>query len=559
MKPLEITRPRETIAEALARVLVSFGVRRGFGLIGGGIARFCAAMRDAGINLIHARHETGAAFMASEAHFASGEPVVVFTTTGPGASNAITGLISAACDGAKIITVAAATNHGERARRAFQETGPGAMDISAWVGSPQHQLQFVLESPNQLPMLCRQLAVGLARPGGFVANLMLPLSVQAALSPISMKPMALPLPPLGSGAAVIPEVYERLASGKFVIWVGFGAREHAAEVLAFAERTGVPVMASPRAKGIFPESHPQYLGVTGMFGGHDRVQRHLRKYPVDHILVLGSRLGEATSCYDPVLAPQESLIHVDVDPSVFGLGYPEVETVGVVADIGEFLPRLRACWTSPCARQLNETKPVLVPPPGNPGPIHPCQLMAAIQRVVVEGSTATVLADVGNAFAWANLELRFDTPGRYRISPSFAAMTHASSGVVGAALASEVPAVAIVGDGAMLMGNELSTAVKHDAEAKWIILNDSSYGMVRHGMKAVGLEPFETDIPRTDFVGYARALGAAGLRVRDVDELEPALEAMLAMPGPVVVDVTIDPEPAPPFGRRNASLEKLWS
>lgn len=547
-----------TGADTLAGMLADLGVRYAFGMLGGAIAKFCSSMRSHGIEIIHARHETGAAFMASEAYFASGDPSVVFTTTGPGATNAITGLVAAAWDGAKIVAITGATNPSSRGRRAFQETGPGAIDLSPWFGTSSGYLSYTIDSVEQLPILGRKLAVGLARPGGFVANLAFPMAAQGMRARPTLGYGDLALAETTLSPRLVQTLHRRLSSAPFVVWVGYGAREHGPEIVEMVERSGAMVMCSPRAKGVFPEHHPQYLGVTGMFGGHVRVQRYLRDNRPDYVLVLGSRLNESTSCYDPLLTPRRAFIHVDLDPEVFGVAYPEVKTLGVNTELGQLVVELARLWP-PLPSRPREAVPQLVGEYDDGGPIHPRRLMDAVQHVIVERSNAIVLADVGNAFAWTNYALRFCEPGRYRVSPGFAAMTQAAAGVVGAALASDRPAVALVGDGAMLMGNELSTAVAHGLEAKWIVLNDAGYGMVRHGMAALGVEPLGADIPRTDFCTYAEAIGAHGIRVNHGSELERALRTMLATPGPVVVDVDIDPRPVPPFGRRNQALEQLWS
>lgn len=549
-----------TCADAIAQMLVDFGVRRAFGVIGGGIAQLYASLRAAGIETVHARHETGAVFMAIEAHFASDAPVVVFTTTGPGVTNALTGLVAAAWDGAKIISLTGLTELDHRGRAAFQETLPKSLDMTAWIGNNTRTADLTLERAEQLPALRRRLAAGLSGPGGYLANIGLSVNVQTApanRAATAAKPK--PSRDAKMSPAFVGHVRERLRSGDFVIWAGFGARRYASKLRELAERSGAPVMASARAKGVFPESHPQYLGVTGMFGSHMSVQRYFQARRPEHVLVLGSRLGQITSCFDQAYLPRSALIHVDTDPSVFGLAYPKVQTIGIQADIGVLIDALLDLWparTSPPTMRRRIVEPALCA--AEPRAVHPRALMAAVQRVVVEGSNATVLAEAGNSFAWANAELCFDEPGRYRTVSGFASMTAVTSGVVGAALASPKPAVAIVGDGAMLMSNEVSTAVEHRANAKWIVLNDSSYGMVRHGMDAVGLEPTDTGMPQTNFEMLAQALGATGRTVRRPSELDAALAWMLATPGPVILDVMIDPCPAPPFGRRNAILNRAW-
>ena len=134
--------------------------------------------------------------------------------------------------------------------------------------------------------------------------------------------------------------------------------------------------------------------------------------------------------------------------------------------------------------------------------------MAAIQRVVVDRRHRLVLAESGNSFAWATHCLRFRDAGRYRVSTGVGSMGHCAAGVVGAAFASGHPAVAIVGDGAMLMNNEINTAVKLGAPAVWIVLNDSRYNMCEQGMAVLGLA--DAGIPEVDFAMLAQAMGAAG-------------------------------------------------
>jgi acetolactate synthase-1/2/3 large subunit len=547
---------RSSCADALAQILVDLGVRRAFGVIGSGIAQMYASMRAAGIELVHARHETGAVFMAIEAHFATDHPVVVFTTTGPGVTNALTGLVAAAWDGAKIIALTGLTDIEYRGRLAFQETQPEPLKLESWLGTSSQIAELTLERADQLSALRRRLATGLARPGGYLVNLALGVNVQtepANHARAVVKPRRSSRPNMGP--AFVGHVRERLRSGDFVIWAGFGARRYATKVRELAERSGARVMASARAKGVFPESHPQYLGVTGMFGAHASVQAHFQAQRPEHVLVLGSRLGQITSCFDPAYLPRNALIHVDVDPTVFGAAYPGVQTIGVSADIGVLIDSILDLWPARTPFTFARTRQPALGAQGH-GPVDPRILMAAVQRVIVDRSDATVLAEAGNAFAWANAELHFDEPGRYRTVSGFASMTSVTNGVVGAALAGNKRAVALVGDGAMLMGNEISTAVEHRADAKWIVLNDSSYGMVRHGMNAVGLPGNDTAMPTTNFELLARALGAVGGSVHRASELDVALEWMLTTPGPVVLDVAIDPRPAPSFGRRSAGFNR---
>jgi acetolactate synthase-1/2/3 large subunit len=177
-----------------------------------------------------------------------------------------------------------------------------------------------------------------------------------------------------------------------------------------------------------------------------------------------------------------------------------------------------------------------------------------VQRAIVDASDAIVLTEAGNAFAWGTHALRFRDPGRYRTSTSWGAMGHAGCGVLGAALATGRPAVALLGDGAMLMQSELSTAVQYGVPAIFVVLNDGGYGMIEHGMRAQGFTPLETRLPRTDFALMARALGAEGVVVEREDELDAALAGIAARRGPLVVDVRVDAAERAPFGTRVQSL-----
>jgi acetolactate synthase-1/2/3 large subunit len=186
--------------------------------------------------------------------------------------------------------------------------------------------------------------------------------------------------------------------------------------------------------------------------------------------------------------------------------------------------------------------------------VRPDFLMAMIQREIVEGSLAPIITEAGNAFAWGTHDLHFDEPERYRVSTGFGSMGHAVTGVLGMAVGRRGKAVALAGDGAMLMNSEISTAVQYKIPAVWIVLNDSAYGMIQQGMTALGMTPIETEIPRSDFVMIARGMGADGVRVEREEDVVPALRLAMAARGPFVVDVVIDPSVKAPAGRRFKSL-----
>lgn len=546
-----------SVADTLVEALTELGVEHAFGIIGGAIAPFCKAVSRSRIRLIHARHETGAALAAMEASLATGKLTVVFVTTGPGLTNSHTGMVMARTEGAKVLLVTGSTSAAQRGRGAFQETGGTASALAPLFtpGAVFHHAALI-EDPRELDTFIARLASGIERPNGFVAHLGLPLAVQTARRSEQTAPRVRSAQPPVADFETVARSAGLLASEPFVIWAGFGARHASQSVRALAELTGARVMATPRAKGVMPENHPQYLGVTG-HGGHATVEEYMKQARPARALVLGSRLGEMVSFWSPDLVPREGLIHVDLDPNVFGAAYPRVPTFGVQAEIGAFVEALIAAWPPRSSSSARLALPA-APLPGlearPQGPVRPSFLMQAVQREIVEQSAVSVIVEAGNALALGNHYLRFPSPGRYRASTCFASMGHASAGVLGAALGQE-KAVAIVGDGALLMQNEINTAVSYGLRAVWIVLNDARYGMIAQGMQTIGWEPFATDFPRTDFVAIARAMGADGVRVDCEYDLEAALQAGLAAPGPFVIDVIIDPSEVVPSGRRSQSLE----
>ncbi len=542
-----------TVGSLIAARLHCLGVCQAFGLVGGAVAPLAAALQQTPIEVFHFRHESGAAFAATEAYFATARPTVVFATSGPGITNALTGLMAARWEGAKVILLSGSTSSALRGRGACQETNGLTMPAGVFEKGPLFDYAVQIETADELPAVLRRIEQGLAGPGGFVAHLSLSTVLQTQkTSNIQETRGDLHALAVCASDPDLSHCAQLLESGPAALWVGFGARRASVAVRRLAERLGCAVMSTPRGKGIFPETHPLYLGVTGL-GGHARVEQYLSANPPDHVLVLGTRLGEPSSFWRSELVPRESFIHVDLDRSVPGAAYPLARTLAVQSDIGPFvegvLSRLRAPARTP--------RPPPTPPVASssrPGPIRAHFLMETIQTEVIRNTDAVVLTESGNAFAWGNNLLKFDEPHRYRVSVGFGSMGHATTGVVGCALARRGKAVAIVGDGAMLMNNEISTAVQYGANAVWVVLNDSQYGMVEHGMRMQGFRPVETQMPLTDFVAIAQAMGADGTAVHDEAALAPALRKAMAARGPFVLDVYVDKTEPGPWMRRIQNL-----
>ena len=549
------------VADVLAQMLEDLGVEHVFGIIGGACAPLADAIGKSKLKFLHTRHEAGAAFAAAEASLATGLPSVVLTTTGPGMLNALNGLAAARWDGAKVVSFSAVTAAAHQGRWPVQETSVLTVPHDAFfTKGPLFDHGAMLRESADLVDLRRRLELGFARPQGFVAQVGVSTALQSQQYSAPVPHRSLGLARASVARDHLEAVASILVDGPLCIWVGYGARHASRAVRALAERTGALVLCTPRAKGVFPEEHPLFAGVTGA-GGHDAAARAIDTLRPRHTLVLGTRLGEASTFWDERLVPEDGFVHVDVDAAVFGAAYPEARTIGIEAEIGAFVDALLPLVpTTPRERWPAVPSPFpksLEPRAGLP--VRPSVLMDMVQRVVVEGSDAVVMTESGNAFGFGNHHLRFSDPGRYRSSAAWGSMGHMVCGVVGVAVATGKRAVAIVGDGAMLMNNEINTAVDANAKAVWIVLNDAGFGIVRDGMTLSRLTPFAARIPRVDFVGFARSQGADGIRVDDEAALPAALEQALSHDGPFVIDVIMDDTAvSPAIAGRVASLEAQY-
>lgn len=544
-----------TVVTALVEMLGRCGVTESFGVSGGAMAALWDALSSSALGVRHFRHENGAAFAAVEASLASGRPTLLFTTTGPGLTNALTGIVTAREERARVIVVSAHSSAAARGRFPIQETSRHTLPAALYEAGRLFHFACVVDDPTQLCAIERELTTGLVRRTGYVAHLALDTAAQREPAIATRRaPVTVPVPAETPTLARLAAGVEALNDGPFAIWVGWGARDAADEVAAVAHRMRAPVMCSPRGKGIFPEDDALFVGVTGL-AGHASVMQYLETHAPCRILVLGSRMGEGTSFWDRRFVPPQGFVHVDADAAVPGVAFPDAVTLALIGDVGAtlraMLPGLRAADDAPLPELPRPHIERLAR--RRDGLVRPEALMDALQEWVVDGSDATVMAESGHSFLWATHRLRFAQPHRYRLSTNTGSMGHFAAGVIGAALATGRRAVAVVGDGAMLMTNEINTAVKFRAPVVWVVLNDGRYGMCAQGMDALGLTADAT-IPQVDFALFARAQGARGIRVEHETTLDGALAEAMQTDGPCVVDVRIDPTSLAPASRRNAAL-----
>ncbi len=551
-EPIAVFALERNLADLVAQTFAEAGIRHAFGVSGGGIGRVWRALIDCpDIETLHFRHEAGAAFAAIEASLDRDGPVAVFCTTGPGITNAVTGLAAARSEGAKVVLVSPRTSPAQRGRGAVQETPMPSADLftPGWLFDEV----FVMESTEEITGIACRLRHGFERLGSYVAHLSIPVSLQnASVRQTSVDQsdyrICRPFP----DPAAVRHVTQLMARNRFAIWVGHGARQATRQIRALVDLTGAPVLATPRGKGVVAEDHPQFVMVTGL-GGHPSGIESLERYRPDFILVLGTRLGEPSSGWETRLIPPGGFVHVDIDSSVPGMALSS-PVLAIQADVGAFLDELLVRAEEIPHRPFHCPSPFVGVPSiyRDANSIRPQALMAAMQQVVVDAGVP-LLVEPGSAMAWAANLLMMRRPSQLRIVGGFGSMGHMTCGVIGSALSRRGPAVCLTGDGSMLMNNEINTAAEYGIPAKWVVLNNGRYQMCEKGM---GFEPTEKHarFPQCDFVRIARGMGAQAIAVKRESELEPALRRALSDSRPFLLDVVVDSEQPPPFDSRLKTL-----
>ncbi|KAL2073066.1 hypothetical protein VTL71DRAFT_10390 [Oculimacula yallundae] len=551
-------------AEDVTNSLIDAGCDKAFGLSGGYISGIWKALDDSQISVYHFRHETGAVFAAMEHSLHTEKITVVFTTCGPGITNSITGLRSARADGARVVFISALTTltTDDESKRSIQETTPDTVErmTGPGINNPLSQ-SIVIRSAEDLRSLKRELSALQNSPIGGVIGVFFAPEVQKwkvqSTSGISIDSNVITLenrePLEETKISDYADILEsRLQSGRFILWIGYGARRSAEKLLQLADRYHTPVVSTPRGKGIFPENHPLYRGVTGVggtIGSTDLVEK-----PPHGVIVLGTSLAEFSSFHIQLAWTETEIICISLKPDEMRRNLPPNALV-LEADINKLLQHM--------TNSLPQVSRSQHPPPtipwkeaAQPNQIHPQTVMSVVQEVVINQHNLPVFVDIGNSLCWATHHLRFTHSGKYRVSVNFASMGHACCGAVGLA-SSGMTAVAIVGDGAMLMQSEVSSAVQYGFAVIWLVMNDARYNMCYQGPRAWGQVAPDCNIPEVDFAMYAKALGCQGRVARTGEELKTVLEEAILCKKPFVVDVKIDPDAFAPSEGRAKSLQAV--
>jgi acetolactate synthase I/II/III large subunit len=560
-------------AEVIVNSLEKHGVEYVFAVPGGAIEPLNNALHTSPIKVIVAKHEAGAAFMADGYARVSGNIGVCCSTSGPGATNMITGIASAFGDSIPVIALTGQVATSLFGTGAVQELTIQSFGIVSIYSQISKYSDIIINENKAGEMISKARRLALTgRKGPVHLNLPTDIMKREAADGRHVKysttqAMGFDREGVKAAAKLL------LCAKKPVILAGWGTVLSRADVelQELAELMDIPVATSPKAKGIMRESHPLSLGVMG-FAGSPATQEYIIKGEVDVMLAIGTSFNEwVTSGWDRRLPPMKSLIQIDIDYDEIGKNY--FVDVGIGGDARIIMREL----IYELHRQLDKGGTI---GDGRRKEVHSIKKNLAVasvlsdsmpynpQRVIMDLAASLpqdtlYFADNGNSMAWAIRYLTVTQPYSFFIGLGFASMGFATSAAIGGKLAAgDRPVVALVGDGSFLMnGMEVATAVNYNIPVIWVVMNNSMLGMVYHGRKLASLpEGIESTFKQVDFVKLAEGLGARGIRITKPGEINREMMTEIISAGvPTVLDVIIDPEAVPPIHSRISSLEKLYT
>jgi acetolactate synthase I/II/III large subunit len=531
-------------ADVVVRSLVAEGLSTFFGIPGGAISPVNNALLDVPeAKVVVVRHEAEAVFAACGHYLASQTPAVVFVTSGPGATNALTGLASAHCDGIPLVLLVGEVPRPLQGKGALQDGSSHHLNM---VGVAKNLAKECWEavSANALGALVQR-AVHVAtsgRPGPVV--IVLPFDVQCAETLAAADVVVAPAAPRAFSKEAIARAADLLEGARrAVIFAGSGARmgDGPAAIRELAERWQIPVITTPKGKGVFPETHPLALGVFGI-GGHPSAKEYLRG-GVDVVLALGTSLGDlATEGWSELLVPAQALVHVDVDGAVLGRHY--ATHFGAIGPLAPFCRALSARLERPRPPRAACGVTCFTDPStaldGAEGRISPARALWELQRLLPDDTIYVI--DSGEHFLFAAHHLKIAHPDAFVAQTGLGSMGSSIGTAIGVQLAQPSRrVVVIVGDGGFGMtATQIADAVAAELPITVCVFNDERLTMCELGhMTVYGRTPTYAT-PPMDVTMVARGMGAAALRVEHTGELLLHAREIVAARGPTVIDVRID-------------------
>jgi acetolactate synthase-1/2/3 large subunit len=541
---------KKTGAEVLWESLIREGVDVLFGLPGGAvIPAFDAMLNYPKLHFVLVRHEQGAAMMADGYARASGKVGVAIATSGPGATNLVTGIHIASMDSSPVVVITGQVASNLLGSDAFQE-----VDMTG-ISLPITKHNFLITSPDEVAHTVHE-AFYIARsgrPGPVLIDFCKDAQVAKTekFDPPEVRLLGYH-PPLHAAAEKLEKAAELIRSAKRpVIFAGHGVEISGAakEVQKFAERTNTPVAMTLLSLGSIPSSHPLSLGMMGM---HGEAYCNLAIQNSDLIIALGMRFDDRVTGNLKTYAPSAAKIHVDIDPTEINkIVMADVSLVGdvktVLADIDPQVPNARHDdWLTQIAEWRKETdqRDILAQPDYN-GKLHVPQIVSDIWKVTK--GEALIVTDVGQHQMWTAQYYQPEKPNSFITSGGAGSMGFGLPAAIGAKFAKPEREVwAIVGDGGFQMTQaELSTAVQENIEIKIAIMNNHFLGMVRQWQEFFFEKRYSAvQLKNPDFGKIAEAHGIPTRKVMKAGEIHSAVEFARTTPGTVLLDFHVEQEEA---------------
>lgn len=527
-----------TVAEYLVRFLAAQGIRVVFGMPGGHtLPLYDALARQRRVRHVLARNELGAALMADGYARASGEVGACLVTSGPGVTNALTGIGVAHGDSIPVLLLSSQVPCAGVGREGGYFHEMDQLAATATLTKWNTRADKAGDVPGLMAEGFRRLRTGRPRP----VHVEVPADVLAQPCEGPIERIHGDPPPAPDAEAIRRAAEVLVRAERPLILAGGGAVGAARELLALARALGAPVVTTAMGKGVVPESHPLSGGLTWRDITPDLLDMQPLFSPLlaraDALLAVGCRFTQLATGNWSMPMPAR-LVHVDVDPTVISRRYEAA--VGIVADAAEALLAI-LCAVKESARPrrspawARETAAARAARP----PLRP--FVRTLRQVLAP--EAIVAADVVRIAYPVLGEFPVSRPRSVLSSVGFFAMGHGLPGAIGAKLAfPRRPVVALAGDGGFLMtGQELATAVQANVRVVSLVVNDGSLTAIRMLQDKHYGRRFAVDLKNPDFAAFARAFGAQGLVVRRPAELAPALRRALGARRPALIDLRYTP------------------
>ncbi|MEM4141123.1 MAG: biosynthetic-type acetolactate synthase large subunit [Nitrososphaeria archaeon] len=535
-------------AQALIDSLKQEGVEVIFGLPGGAILPVYDILYDSNIRHVLVKHEQSAAHMADGYARVSDKPGICMATSGPGATNLVTGIATAYMDSSPVVAITGQVARAVIGKDAFQEAD--IIGITTSITKYNFQPRSVLEVPKVVKLAFKLATLG--RPGPVLIDL--PKDVQIEVDEIAFSEN-LEFPRLKYNVTPHPLQVEKAATlllnaEKPLILAGGGvvlsnASQH---LLALSELLMIPVATTLMGKGCFPENHPLSLGTVGMHGTYEANRAILE---ADVILAIGCRFSDRTTCNVSEFCPDAKIIHVDIDASEIGknrkVDVPIVgdakETLSKIYDevVKRLCRREKSLWLKRIEEIKSEGESVYGDVQENS--LSPIKILKVLREILPYDTIVTT--EVGQNQMWASLYFKALKPRTFITSGGLGTMGFGFPASLGAKVAKpDTPVLDIAGDGSFMMtSNMLVTSVNENIPVMVVILNNSMLGMVAQWQRLFYNRRYSAvKLVNPDFIKIAEACGAIGVRVGSLEELKNTVEQALKNEVTTVIDVPISPE-----------------